>query len=150
MSLGDTCKSYSIKHISVDEQKCDNSVIGTVEGANASKAWSVGEHFIKDGQFKEVTQLIASGGAINDSNTVDKPIADCLVKQATFSGTTSASGNVEIDSTGVRKILYANTDGNNFLTFPFETSGKTYVNIRSRTDLSVIASTAVTGTYYYI
>lgn len=62
------------------KQKADNSVIGTVEGANASKAWSVGEHFISGGQFKEVTQPIASGGAINDSNTVDRPIADCLVR----------------------------------------------------------------------
>lgn len=59
--------------------KADNSVIGTVEGANASKAWSVGEHFIKDGAFKEVTQPISSGGTISDSNTVDKPIADCLL-----------------------------------------------------------------------
>ena len=58
--------------------KADNSVIGTVEGANASKAWSVGEHFIKDGAFKEVTQPIASGGEISSSNTVDKPIADIL------------------------------------------------------------------------
>jgi len=64
---------------SVDESKCDNSVIGTVEGANASKAWSVNEHFISGGQFKKVTQPIVSGGAINDSNTVDEPIADCLL-----------------------------------------------------------------------
>ena len=73
--------AYEPYHASVEEsleQKCDNSVIGTVEGANASKAWSVGEHFIKDGQFKEVTQPIASGGEINDSNTVDRPIADVL------------------------------------------------------------------------
>ena len=77
--------TYEPYHASVEEsltEKCNNSVIGTVEGANASKAWSVGEHFINDGAFKEVTQAIASGGAINSSNTVDKPIADCLVHKA--------------------------------------------------------------------
>lgn len=74
-----TYEPYYIPLKDVVPQKCDNSVIGTVEdGATASQAYAVGEHFIKDGQFKEVTQPIASGGAISDSNTVDKPIADLL------------------------------------------------------------------------
>ena len=79
---GSTATAYEPYHASVEETKCDNTVIGTVEGANASKAWSVGEHFISGGQFKEVTQPISNGGAINDSNTVDRPIADCLVYKA--------------------------------------------------------------------
>ena len=84
---GSTATPY---HASVEEsldEKCDNTVIGTVEGANASKAWSVGEHFIKDGAFKEVTQPIASGGAINDSNTVDRPIAELLTRIMSQLGT---------------------------------------------------------------
>lgn len=83
LEKGSTATAYEPYHPSVSDslaEKADNSVIGTVEGANASKAWSVGEHFISGGQFKEVTQPIASGGAINDSNTVDRPIADCLVR----------------------------------------------------------------------
>ena len=93
--------TYEPYHASVEEsleQKCDNSVIGTVEGANASKAWSVGEHFIKDGQFKEVTQPIASGGAISDSNTVNKPIADCLVSKRTL---TSSDNLNDITADGI-------------------------------------------------
>ena len=74
----DIYEPYFVPLKDVVPQKCDNSVIGTVEGTTASKTWSVGEHFIQDGQFKEVTQPIASGGAINSSNTVDRPIADCL------------------------------------------------------------------------
>ena len=58
--------------------KVDNSVIGTVEGTNASKAWSVGERFISRGQFKEVTAPIASGEAIDNGNTVNKPIAELI------------------------------------------------------------------------
>lgn len=82
LEKGSTATAYEPYHASVSDslaEKADNSVIGTVEdGTTASKAWSVGEHFISGGQFKEVTQAIASGGAISDSNTVNKPIADCL------------------------------------------------------------------------
>ena len=88
--------TYEPPHASVEESKCDNSVIGTVEGANASKAWSIGEHFISGGQFKEVTQPIASGGAISDSNTVDKPIADII-----------SSPRISLDST----VKYAHKYG---------------------------------------
>ena len=73
-----TYEPYYVPLKDVVPNKCDNSIIGTVEGANASKAWSVGEHFISGGQFKEVTQPIATGGAISDSNTVNKPIAELI------------------------------------------------------------------------
>ena len=95
-----------IRHISVDEQKCDNSVIGTVEGANASKAWSVGEHFISGGQFKEVTQPISSGGEINSSNTVDKPIADCF-KNVTSVLTISSNADLSNIKRGLNAVKFA-------------------------------------------
>lgn len=74
-----TYQPYAQTNRELTVNKADNSVIGTVEdGATASQAYAVGEHFIKDGQFKEVTQPISSGGEINDSNTVDRPIADII------------------------------------------------------------------------
>ena len=146
-----TYQPYAQTNRELTINKTENSVIGNVEdGATASQAYAVGEHFISGGQFKEVTQPIASGGAINSSNTVDKPIADCLIKQATFSGTTSSNGNIEIDATGAKKILYANTTGANFLTFPFEVDGKSYISIKNRSNFTNISETAVSGTYYYI
>lgn len=131
--------------------KADNSVIGTVEGATASKAWSVGEHFIKDGAFKEVTQPIASGGAINDSNTVDKPIAEILtelkIKSATFSGTTDADGNLAIIDDTNSILLSAECKGR--LAFVFKSSTKSFVKIVTD-NLTALANTSVSGTYYYI
>ena len=45
---------------SLDAQKTDNSVIGNVEnGATASQAYAVGEHFIRGGKFCTVTAAIA-------------------------------------------------------------------------------------------
>jgi hypothetical protein len=81
LEKGTSATPYYPYHASVSDildDKADNSVIGTVEGANASKTWSAGEHFIKDGQFKEVTNPIARGEAINSGNTTDKPIADIV------------------------------------------------------------------------
>lgn len=147
--------TYEPYHASVEEsleQKCDNSVIGTVEGANASKAWSVGEHFIKDGAFKEVTQPIASGGAISDSNTVDKPIADCLIKKGTFSGTTNTNGAMTVNGTTGKRILFACSPNNYYLCLPYLRGADNNMGLKifNPATFEPIASTAVSGIYYYI
>lgn len=129
--------------------KVDNSVIGTVEGANASKAWSVGEHFISGGQFKEVTQPIASGGAISDSNTVDKPIADCLVKQEAFTITTTAGGLANLTNQNSRIILRIDS-ANSKICFPYRTTSGTNNIIVFNNDMTIAANLEVSGTYYYI
>lgn len=105
--------AYVPYHASVADSlddKADNSVIGTVEGANASKAWSVGEHFIKDGQFKEVTNPIESGEAINSGNTTNKPIADSLTttSQEVSLANEATSAGIEL-VTGHTNVLI---DGN--------------------------------------
>ena len=128
--------------------KCDNSVIGTVEGANASKAWSVGEHFIKDGAFKEVTQAIASGGAISDSNTVNRPIADCLIKQATFSATTQSNGNFTLTTDNI--VLIA-IKGDVTVIFEWYQRAQGGYTVHAKNyDGTDHGSTEVSGTYYYI
>ena len=146
--VGSTATAYEPYHASVEESKCDNSVIGTVEGANASKAWSVGEHFISGGQFKEVTQAIASGGAISDSNTVDKPIADCLVKQATFSATTQSNGNFTLTTDNI--VLIAIKGDATVLFEWYQRSQGGYTVHAKNYDGTDHGSTAVSGTYYYI
>ena len=153
---GSTATAYEPNHASVSDslaEKCDNSVIGTVEGANASKAWSVGEHFIKDGQFKEVTQPIANGGTISSSNTVDKPIADCLIKQATFSGTTSSTGVLHIDNSIDNTIIYAVISNRIATPFKVLTEGQylgNWIRVISTSDGTPAVNVAVSGTYYYI
>jgi len=93
-----TYEPYYVPLKDVVPNKCDNSVIAPTEnGTTASQAYAVGEHFIKDGQFKEVTQAIASGGAISDSNTVDKPIAD-LLKVEEYTVTLSSPFVLNADS----------------------------------------------------
>lgn len=144
-----TDATYEPYHTSVDKSKADNSVIGTVEGANASKAWSVGEHFIKDGAFKKVTQPISSGGAINDSNTVDKPIADCLVKQEAFTITTNADGLANLTDRNSRIILRIDS-ANSKICVPYRTTGGTNNIIVFNNDMTVAANLEVSGTYYYI
>ena len=80
MSLGDSCISYSIKHISVDEQKVDNSVIGTVEdGTNPTKAYAVGEHMIRGGKFCTVTSPVTTSSTWTlNSNYVEGDVASLL------------------------------------------------------------------------
>ena len=129
------------------QSKADNSVIGKVEGANASKAWSVGEHFINGGQFKKVTQPIASGGAISSSNTVDKPIADCLVKQATFSGTTSAIGALIVSASQSRAVISAEVVG--YIVDLYKRS-EGYGAVVKTPQGEPVVETSVSGTYYYI
>ena len=143
-----TYEPYYIPLKDVVPNKCDNSVIGTVEdGTNASKGWLVGEHFIKDGAFKEVTQPIASGGAISDSNTVNKPIADCLVKQATFSGTTSAIGALIVSTSQSRAVISAEVVG--YIVDLYKRS-EGYGAVVKTPQGEPVVETPVSGTYYYI
>lgn len=69
IELGSVKTAYEPYHESVEDAKCDNSVIAPVEsGATSSKAYAVGEHFIRDGAFCTVTTAITSGESLVGSN----------------------------------------------------------------------------------
>lgn len=149
ISLKKAFTEHTLTHFTVDEQKADNSVIAPIEnGSNASQAWSVGQHFMNGGVLKEVTNAIANGEAITGSNTKDVTVADCLVKQATFSGTTDSTGNVKISDDNSINILIGFSL--NRICIPFQSSSGTYLKVTAPHDMSPYASQAVNGTYYYI
>lgn len=60
------------------DDKTDNSVVGTVEsGSTASKAYTVGEHFIRDGAFCTAIAAIAQGATFTlNTNYTAESIAD--------------------------------------------------------------------------
>ena len=65
VEIGSQASAFEPYHPTVDETKCDNSVIAPVEnGTTASQAYAVGEHFIRNGAFCTVTQAISSGGTL--------------------------------------------------------------------------------------
>ena len=68
VSMSILTSNYELIHISVNEQKCDNSVIGTVEdGTNPTKAYSVGEHFIRNGKFCTCIVPVTTASTWSDS-----------------------------------------------------------------------------------
>ena len=71
--------------------KTDNSVVGTVEnGTAASRAYAVGEHFIRNGKFCTCISAIASGATLTmNTNYVEGTVAEALTP---VEGTTSVSG----------------------------------------------------------
>ena len=61
----------SLRKLSVDETKADNSVIGTVEdGATASQAYAVNDVFIRNGALCKVTSAISQGDTLSNQFTV--------------------------------------------------------------------------------
>lgn len=73
-----TLANISIVPPSVNERKCDNSVIGPVEdGTNPTKSYAVGEHMIKGGKFCTVTVAVTTSSTWTlGSNYVEGTIAD--------------------------------------------------------------------------
>lgn len=63
------------------------SVVGTVEnGTTASKAYAVGEHFIRNDKFCTAIAAIASGATLTQgTNYVEGTIAEALIRQNTYS-----------------------------------------------------------------
>ena len=147
-----TFAPYAQTNRELTVNKCDNSVIGNVEtAASSTHAYLVGQGFICDSQFRVAKGSgIAVGEQITDNNSDVKPIADCLIKQGTFSGTTDSSGLVEIYN-GNRKVLKCESSVGNRIIIPYYSQTRSKVMARCMyEDGSVIASTAVSGTSYYI
>ena len=76
-------KKLPMNTIKLIEEKCDNSVIGTVEdGATASQAYAVGEHFIREGAFCTCKQAISQGGSFTlNTNYTAGDVADILARK---------------------------------------------------------------------
>ena len=110
---GTTATAYEPYHASVEESKCDNSVIAPVEnGTTASQAYAVGEHFIRNGAFCTVTQAISSGGTLTEgANYTSGDVADELTK--TLTTVTNAHSKVTIGVNSVAKygkVVYLRVD----------------------------------------
>ena len=72
----------------LDENKVDNSVIGTVEdGAKPSKPYAVGEHFIRNGKFCTcISAVTTSSDWTLNTNYVEGTIADNLAIKGYLGG----------------------------------------------------------------
>ena len=152
LEVGSTATAYEPYHASVSDSlddKCDNSTIAPVEnGSTASQAYAVGSHAIRNGAFITWKNAKAQGETINDaSDYTSGDVADSLIKQATFSGTTSSTGNMLLDNTG-RKILQVYCDRGYTIAEPYITSGNTYIRCIEST--GTVYEGAISGTYYYI
>lgn len=137
---------------SVDETKADNSVIGTVEdGTNPTKSYAVGEHFIRNGKFCTVTVAVTTSSTWTlGSNYVEGTIADNVLKKVTFSGTTNASGNMALVSGERKNVISVIMDDSEQIALPyFSQYGNTNIHVLN-SSMSVVTSTSVSGTYYYI
>ena len=74
--------------------KTDTSVVGPVEsGTTASRAYAVGEHFIRNDKFCTCISAIASGATLTlNTNYVEGTIAECIARQGTYSTTETKIG----------------------------------------------------------
>ena len=83
LEKGSTATTYEPYHASVSDslaEKCDNSVIGTVEdGANPTKSYAVDEFIVRDGAFCQVTAPVTTSSTWTEgSNYTKKSIAEVL------------------------------------------------------------------------
>lgn len=83
LETGNTATSFEPYHESVSDslaEKCDNSVIGTVEdGTNPTKSYAVNEFMVRDGAFCQVTAPVTTSSTWTEgSNYTKKSIAEVL------------------------------------------------------------------------
>lgn len=83
------------------------SVVGTVESnSTASKAYAVGEHFIRNNKFCTVIAAIASGATLTlNTNYVEGTIADNITKRVNYSTTEHVIGTWLDGSTLYEKTI---------------------------------------------
>ena len=137
--------------------------LATIEAvATASKPYVVGEYLVLNGILYKVTQAIANGGALvvgtniaqDNVGTELKSIKDALsplqTLSASFSGTTDANGNVQLNAAAVnvKWITPASTSPYVMVPFISSSNGRTFAHVSSFQN-GVITNTAVSGTYHY-
>jgi hypothetical protein len=93
-------------------EKCDNSVIGTVEdGTNPTKTYAVGEHFIRNGKFCTVTVPVTTSSTWSEgSNYTSGEVGDVVyITLSTGAKNVPASGSA-IHDFSASDIPFANYD----------------------------------------
>ena len=92
--------TYEPYHATVDEQKCDNSVIALVEDqptCQKSSGYAVGEHFIRDGAFCTCKQAISQGGSFTlGTNYTSGDVASVINNVANLIVTPNTTGDYEL------------------------------------------------------
>ena len=145
----DRLNAITVLYPSVNETKADNSVIAPVEnGSTTSQAYAVGSHAIRNGAFITWKNAKAQGETINDaSDYTSGDVAGSLIKQATFSGTTSAIGALIVSTSQSRVIISAEVVG---YVVDLYKSSEGYGAVIKTPQGEPVIETAVSGTYYYI
>ena len=85
----------------LDEEKCDNSVIAPVENQSTcqkSGGYAVGEHFIRDGAFCTVTQAISSGGTLTEGTNYTSGDVASVCADRQRGEVTNINENITVDS----------------------------------------------------
>lgn len=147
-----TYQPYAQTNRELTVNKCDNSVIAPVEnGTTASQAYAVGSHAIRNGAFITWKNAKAQGESINDaSDYTSGDVASCLIKQATFSGTTSAQGNLRICNNLTDIIVAVKFNTEYILSAGVWHAGTEQGIQVVETNGQLFTEKAVSGTYYYI
>lgn len=116
---------YEPPHKSVEDAKCDNSVIGTVEdGETASKAYKAGAHFIRNGSYCSAITAIAQGATLTlGTNYAEGSVEDMFMSRLTYNGDCNdlGPGIVYYGNSGsnapfnwaIIQTIYANLSGSN-------------------------------------
>lgn len=149
----DEWQPYAKTNRELTTDKCENSVIAPVEnGATASKGYSKGEHFIRDGKFCTVTASISQGETLTEgSNYKARNVGNILeifsrntilevslnaseTKTITFDG--NASGYIFSMLTDTNGSIYFFGESANAIT-PIVGSGATNVLVTKPTTSSI-------------
>lgn len=142
----------------VNTQKADNSVIAPVEsGATASKAYAVGEHFIRDGAFCTAKTAIASGATftLNTNYTAGDVATTTEIHKKTTTITSNNSGLIRFPDNHVvlnATVIVGSTTG--VMQIGMSGTGHydlsvVYIDPPSQTIKAYSANTAYTVSYEY-
>ena len=150
-----TYQPYAETNLQLTQNKTDISALGTQEGATASRLYHPGEHFYKDGQSCEVigNADVAQGTTWTlNTNYKVKSVYDSLIKKGTFSGTTSVNGNMIVNGTTGKRILFAGVQNALYICLPYIRGYDNDIGLKilSPTAFEPVAETQISGVFYYI
>ena len=135
------------------EPKADKSSIAYEEkGSTASKSggYAKGEHFLQNGKFCTALAGIAEGATLTlNTNYVEGTIADSLIKQDTFSGTTDSYGNVALTEVSTGRIPIVVIENTPYYASVIKSGSKYYAHLTDANG-NARTSASVSGVYYYI